>query len=281
MSSENNVSEAAVSEKTENAASAGEAVSIEAAASGTAENSGANSEAAGTEAVKLEKKAGPASGDDECLVHDGPLFHKRATPLPTRIKTGRIGEETLEAESASSSISVKWEDIEYVALGMIQERSEQDANAYKIQRLVKNMGRIASGTQADEKDKIISYKSINYLDIFCRDREEPLRFDSSFINYRSFLGARVSHVSFQNYFRLVHGICSHCRQARFTQSVQAFLNWKRDKVKVFQAVHDFENDTFIVLSRGTRLLNWEDLNFSRDSWAEGWQQEGGTDGPEA
>lgn len=203
-----------------------------------------------------------------------PLFHKRATPLPNRIKSGYFTEEALVGETSAATIEVPWDSIEHVALGMIVERSEQDASAYKVQKLVKNFSRMAQGNvRDDDKDKIVTLKPTNFLDIYCSSREEPLRFDSSSINYRSFLKEKLSHVSFQNFFRLVREICQRSRKAYFTDSVQAFLAWKRDKVKVYNTVHDFEHDTFLCFSRQRHLVAWSSLDFTRTGWADGWQED--------
>ncbi|HBM96574.1 TPA: hypothetical protein DD394_03475 [bacterium UBP9_UBA11836] len=210
---------------------------------------------------------------DSSLEH-APLFHKRATPLPNRIKSGYFTEEALVGETSSDTIEVPWDSIEHVALGMIIERSEQDASAYKMQKLVKNFSRMAQGNvRDDDKDKIVTLKPTNFLDIYSSNREEPLRFDSSSINYRSFLKEKLSHVSFQNFFRLVREICQRSQKAYFTESVQAFLAWKRDKVKTYNTVHDFEHDTFLCFSRGRHLVAWSDLDFTRTGWADGWQED--------
>lgn len=203
-----------------------------------------------------------------------PLFHKRATPLPNRVKSGYFTDEALVGETSGATIEIPWDSIEHVALGMIIERSEQDASAYKVQKLVKNFSRMAQGNvRDDDKDKIVTLKPTNFLDIYCSNREEPLRFDSSSINYRSFLKDKLSHVSFQNFFRLVREICQHSQKACFTDSVQAFLEWKRDKVKTYNTVHDFEHDTFLCFSRGRHLVSWADLDFTRTGWADGWQED--------
>lgn len=216
----------------------------------------------------------PPEEESEPGAEHFPLFHKRATPLPNRIKSGHFTENALVGETSGATVEIPWENIEHVALGMIVERSEQEASAYKMQKLVKNFSRMAQGNvRDDDKDKIITLKPTNFLDLYCSDREEPLRFDSSSINYRSFLKDKLSHVSFQNFFRLVREVCQHCQKADFTESVQAFLAWKRDKVKMYNTVHDFEYDTFLCLSRGRHLVTWADLDFTRTGWADGWQED--------
>ncbi|MGM9997925.1 MAG: hypothetical protein ACI38Q_00760 [Candidatus Bruticola sp.] len=213
--------------------------------------------------------------DEEALINtNAPIFHKRAKPLPNRIKSGSFSETMITGETASDIIEIPWDSIEYVALGMIIERSEQDASAYKVQKLVRNFSRMAQGNvHEDDKDKIVTLKPTNFLDIYCSDREEPLRFDSSSINYRSFLKDKLSHVSFQNFFRLVREVCLHCQKAYFTESVKAFLTWNRDRVKMYGTIHDFEHDTFLCLTKRRHLVAWSDLDFTRMGWADGWQED--------
>lgn len=221
-----------------------------------------------------ESLASEKHSEDDSLPENVPLFHRRATPLPYRIKSGYFTDEALVGETASATVEIPWDSIEHVSLGMIIERSEQDASAYKVQKLVKNFTRMAQGNvRDDDKDKIVTLKPTNFLDLYCSEREEPLRFDSSSINYRSFLKEKLSHVSFQNFFRLVREICKRSQKAYFTDSVQAFLTWKRDKVKVYNTVHDFEHDTYLCFSRGRHLVAWSDLDFTRTGWADGWQED--------
>ncbi|MGM9992543.1 MAG: hypothetical protein ACI376_06845 [Candidatus Bruticola sp.] len=222
-----------------------------------------------------EIDAVPLSDNDALINGNAPIFHKRAKPLPNRIKSGSFSETMITGETTGDIIEVPWECIEYVALGMIIERSEQDASAYKVQKLMRNFSRMAQGNvHEDDKDKIVTLKPTNFLDIYCSDREEPLRFDSSSINYRSFFKEKLSHVSFQNFFRLVREVCLHSRKAYFTDSVKAFLTWNRDRVKIYNTVHDFEHDTFLCLTKGRHLVSWSDLDFTRLGWADGWQEDG-------
>ncbi|MBQ7530034.1 hypothetical protein IJT10_09100 [bacterium] len=207
------------------------------------------------------------------LYHDsvpqGTLFHKRTSPLPIRVRAGSIYEEGLSYESARESGRIKWPEVRYVALGLIKERVEQNSSNYLMQRVVEGMKKGGASSGKDE-GKIVSYKSTYLLDIYLHDHSELLRFDSSFVNYRSFLKERTAHVSFQNFFRLVHDICIRCKGAEFTASVAPFLLWQRDKVRDYVSIYDYENEVFLNISRHEHLTKYVDLDFSRDSWAEGW-----------
>ena len=221
--------------------------------------------------VEEEPKAIDDGGD---VLPRGRIFHERSTPLPTRIKSGQITEEKLIAETANDVITVPWQDVEHVALGMIIERVTQEAAAYKVQKLIQSATKLAGNNDPNgEQGKIISYKTTNFLDLYCAGHDETLRFDSSSINYRGFLQKKFSAVSFQNFFRLVREICMHSKSARFSQSIKYFLLWQRDKIKTYEALHDFENDTFLSFTRNTHMVNYEDLNFDRQGWADGWEEE--------
>ncbi|MBQ7502067.1 hypothetical protein IJT93_05045 [bacterium] len=226
----------------------------------TAENAAGSVENAGSE---------PENSED--IIPKGTLHHKRVTPLPTRIKSGTIGEDTLQLESAHKLFEIPWAEIEYVALGMIQEKVEQDATAYKMQKLVESSANRKNGSIDSKTGKLVSYKPTYILDIYCRGRNDCLRFDAAYVSYRSFLGKNICHVSFQNFFRMVHDICSRCTQAYFTKEVAYFLTWNRDKLKFYDSLNDFENDIFILRSKTERFLSWEEMDFSRSSWADGWE----------
>lgn len=220
------------------------------------------------------EEANPLEEREGASLPNGPLLHQRTTPLPLRIKSGHFTEEALVGETPQGTVEIPWSEVEYVALGMIVERSEQEAEAYKVQRLVKGISRMATGgSPSDDKDKIVSYKPTNYLDLYCRGREAPLRFDSLSVNYRGFLGPNLSHVSFQNFFRLVREVCRRCSQAQFLQGIKPFLAWDRDHMRKYQAVHDFENETFLAITRRQKLIPWSELDFTRTGWADGWQED--------
>lgn len=195
----------------------------------------------------------------------GPLQHRRVMPLPLRVKSGTINEAKLSVETANESIDIPWSKVRLVALGMVCERSEVEPEAYQLQRMVRGM---VKGKGKDD-DKIVNIRETNLMDLYVDGIDEPIRFDSAHVNYRSLLPS-VSFVSFQNFFRLVHTVASHCPSAMFTPSVVHFLQWKRDKLQRFGALHDFEDDTQSRLAALDKQVPFDQLDFSRRTWAQEW-----------
>lgn len=201
----------------------------------------------------------------------GPLQHARAMPLPLRVKTGHIADDKLYVETAQEIFEVPWNKVRFAALGMIEEQSEQEGEAYYMQKFVNGMAKMAKGKSST--GKIVSVHKSYYLDLYCDGFKEALRFDSSIVNYRGFLKEYIAFVSFQNFFRLVHMITSRCTSAKFAPIFKPFLLWQRDRLQVFTALHDFEDDSAGRLNNLDKQLSWEDLDFSRRSWAAEWVDE--------
>ena len=223
--------------------------------------------------MDLEKKELSGSELDDInddILPKGPLHHARIAPLPTRIKSGFFGENSMQLESSRDLMEIPWDDVAYVALGMIEEKVEREASAYKMQRIVEGGGGRGNGSIDEKTGKLISYKPTYLLDVYCGSRSECLRFDAAFVNYKSFLGKNTAHISFQNFFRLVHALCRKCTKATFSKDIGVFLTWQRAKLKIYASVNDFETEVFLNMSKPERSISWSDIDFSRDSWATGW-----------
>jgi hypothetical protein len=203
----------------------------------------------------------------------GPLKHERSTPLPLRVKSGAMGQDFLLLETAHQTVDVPWEDIRFVALGWIEEERWEDDPKVALVR----MGEFLGGQNKAKKEatRPKNVRESYYLDIFVEGRPEPFRLESSSLNYKAFLG-QVSYISFQNFYRLVHRLCSGARQARFDDSLAAFLARRRDRVRRYRALYEFEAETQEVLQkRLAQQTDWSGLEFGPDRWAEEWAEEPG------
>lgn len=207
--------------------------------------------------------------DDDSSAKHGPLIHTRSLPLPLRVKSGKITPDKLIISTASEDIEIPWVKIKFISLGMVAEKSEVDAKPFQFQKI---MTGLLKGHEAAKDDKIVSFREVNLLDFFADGMDEPIRIDSSNVNYKAFLG-KMSYSSFQNFFRLVHDITVNCKEARFTENVRNFLLWKKDKVKKYPALHEYEDEFMNCYNRLDKMLTWDQIDFTRNAW----QQEEWTD----
>lgn len=202
----------------------------------------------------------------------GPLRHERSLPLPFRVKSGQIREDVLVLETSSEVIEVPWDDVRMVALGTVLERMETDAAAYNIEKMMSGMTRMVKGGGGRDESKITSMRETHLIDLYVVGRQEPFRIDSAHVNYKAFLG-QISYVSFQNFFRLVHGLASHARSAKFNDPLVHFLARRRDRMHKFNAVYDFEVDIQNKLQALDQQPGWDKLSLERSTWAEEWVEE--------
>ncbi len=200
----------------------------------------------------------------------GPLRHERSLPLPMRVKTGAFRDDRLVVETAQETLEIPWELVRLVALGAVLEHRETDTDAYNIEKMMGGVSRMLRG--GVDKSKVVSKHESFYLDLYVQGLHEPLRFDAALVNYRAFLG-RVSYVSFQNFFRLVHGIAERARSARYTPNARHFLAWRRDHLHHSSALHEFEADSMARLADLEAQQAWSDLDLSRTTWAEEWAED--------
>lgn len=200
--------------------------------------------------------------DDDAQTKRGPLIHTRSLPLPLRVKSGKITPEKLIIATAAEDIEIPWCKIKFVSVGLIAEKSEVDAKPFQFQKI---MTGLMKGHEAAKDDKIVSFREVNLMDIFADGMDEPIRIDSSSVNYKSFLG-KMSYTSFQNYFRLVHDIAIKCTEARFSENIRIFLLWKKDKVKKYSALHEYEDELMNCYNNLDKQLTWDKIDFTRQAW---------------
>ncbi len=151
--------------------------------------------------------------------------------LPIRVKGGTIHPEHLFLETAEEIIEVPWEKIKLLSLGVIEEKVGMEELPRSFIRNV--LRSIFYG------EKMKEVRKTYLLDIFVEGAEVPFRLDSSFINYRSFL-PRPSHISIQNFKKLLNIFVHQARDSRLALSLVAFLCGRMTEVKGFGSIYDYE-----------------------------------------
>lgn len=223
--------------------------------------------------------AGPEEGDEVQIlstrttgeVHRAPasvpgaVHHTRSTPLPMRCRAGFITEEALHLEGTE----VPWNTVELLAVGQIHH-SLGDMEGPKT--MMRQMFGKVMGKDGKDDKKAPRYQEFVFLDVIARGHESPFRLEAANINYRQFLDGEVAFISWHNFYKLVVRVARHATQARLTESAQAFLNRRREQMKKFGAVYDFELDTQHALSRLDTLPATKEADLSRENWAADWDE---------
>ena len=196
--------------------------------------------------------------------------------VPIRIKSGHIENEALIIETSGSLQTIPFDSIEYICLGMIEEKlTTSDPPKSNMRNMIQ--GLLGGGDKADKNKKIQpSSRTTHILDIYIKDTQAPFRIDSSSINYKEFLG-KISYVSADNFRLLVTNICSMSKQSKFNAPLGTFLTRGKEKPQIFDSRHEFELTSVKKRQELEKEPSWSDFLFDdvpqtatdlTDSWNE-------------
>lgn len=196
----------------------------------------------------------------------GAVHHTRSTPLPMRCRAGLINEDHLTLEG----VEIPWNTVRLLAVGQIHHTLGDMEGPKTMMRQM--FGKVMGKDAKDDRGKSPRYQEFVFLDVIAKGYESPFRLESANINYRQFLEGEVAFISWHNFYKLVVRIARHATEAHLTESAQAFLNRRREQMKKFGAVYDFEMDTQHCLSRLDTLPVAGASDLSRENWASDWDE---------
>lgn len=189
----------------------------------------------------------------------GAVLHERGIPLALRVRSGFFEEAGLNLEGAQ----VSWEDIEYIAMGTIHHSlGSMEAPKGMMRQVV---GKIMGKNDRAEA-KAPRFQESIFLDLYSSSHDAPFRFEAANINYKSFLGKDALYISRHNYFRLVVRIARKAIKAALNDNAYHFLLRRRDQVRTYSAVYDFELESQNDLARLEHLHKTAELDLSNDSY---------------
>ena len=197
----------------------------------------------------------------------GVVQHQRSFPLPLRVRSGAISPEFLRLEGAE----IAWTDIRLFSLGIIHHSlgNMEPPSGMVRQMFGKIMGK---NDRADKKVK--SHQEFILLDLYLESQDAPFRFDSANINYREFLGSDVAFISMHNFYRLFVRLLRGGVKARVNDNAAAFLARRREQMRLYGAMYDYELDAQGDLrNRYDTLKAAKDLDLTRDNYADETESE--------
>lgn len=194
------------------------------------------------------------------------LKHSRSTPLPARAREGSFTEEHLILGGAE----IPWGDVHHVSLGIVDQtvRDAQAAGGMMRKVVGKVMGK-EDESKGGSHQKGKQVREVYLLDLYCEGYAQPFRLDSGSINYRMFLD-EVGYVSMHNFFRFTVRLCRQLGAALFDESLVAFLARRRESVRHYGALYDFELDVAASMDREEAWTAQTEVDLTRDSWVEEW-----------
>lgn len=182
------------------------------------------------------------------------------TPLPIRVKSGSAGKASLTLNTANKSITINWNDVELLALGIIRtEVGKSEATKSRVRKFVRQI--LLGDTETVEKTKYQS--DIYLLDIYVRGNESPFRIDQATVNYKSFL-VSPGYASLQNFRNLVKRIIYFAENTRLDSCLIAFVSSLKEKLIFYNSVYDFELESQIRRSQLHNLIPRAEIHVEID-----------------
>lgn len=179
----------------------------------------------------------PLAGGASALTAERRAVSLERASLPNRVKSGEFTSSGIALETSAGHANVAWENVEMLALGVIEEPfGSAEAQKSGLRSMVR---KLFFGENQGQEQRVRKVRDVFLFDMFVRGQAHPYRFDGATVNYRAFLGD-VSYASGQNFSRLVTRIVHGSLEARLDASLLAFLLGQREKVRHYGAIYDFE-----------------------------------------
>lgn len=189
----------------------------------------------------------------------GQVLHERGIPLALRVRSGFFEDNGLNLEGAH----VNWEDIEFISLGVIHHSLGSMEPPKGMMRQV--VGKIMGKNDRAEQ-KAPRYQESVFLDLYSSKHDAPFRFEAAAINYKSFLGKDALMISKHNFYRLLVRIARAATKAAVNDNAYYYILRRRDQVRTYPAVYDYELESQTDLGRLEFLRKTHEVDLTRDNY---------------
>lgn len=156
-----------------------------------------------------------------------------------RVRSGVFADDALTANLASGEVKIPWQDMEFVSFGTIHERAPDVRSEMSGMR--KKMRQVLLGEDKHAQKKVQHVKATYLIDVFLKHSRTIYRFDSAYINYKSFLG-EAEFISLNNFKKFINKLNEYlsANDVERTPDFQHFMEKKPYKVSLHESVFDFE-----------------------------------------
>lgn len=156
-----------------------------------------------------------------------------------RVKSGSFSDDGLTANLESGQVKIPWQDIEFISFGTIFERAPDIRSEMSGMR--KKIRQVLLGEDKHAQKKVQHVKAIYLIDMFLKHSRTIYRFDSAYINYKSFLG-EAEFISLNNFKKFMDKLNEYlsANGVERTPDFQYFIEKKQHKIYLHESVFDFE-----------------------------------------
>jgi len=157
--------------------------------------------------------------------------------LPLRVRAGAFHDDHFAIETSQEVFEIPWDKVTLLTMGIIEEDvADVDGPRSGMRNFVRKMFFGEDSGQNAVKKQV---REVYLLDLYVERMDTPFRIESTSINYRRLL-PEAGYVSFQNFLSLAQLIAGRCRMSRFDCSCFDFLGGRRDQVRRYASVYDFD-----------------------------------------
>lgn len=157
--------------------------------------------------------------------------------LPIRVRSAVLKADPIQVSTSRGDFLIPRDSVVFISFGIIDEEvGFSESRQSSLRKMIRSaLFGEDQGTETSPK----SFRHVHLMDIFVKGEERPFRIDGAHFNYRSVLD-EVSHNSADNFRNLMASLIRSCPNCFFTRSAQGFILRRKEEVKHYNGVYDFE-----------------------------------------
>ncbi len=160
--------------------------------------------------------------------------------LPLRVRSMMLKAGSFQVSTSSGEFVIPRDSVVFITFGIIDEEvGFSEARQSGLRKMIRGM---VFGEEQVPHAPQKSYRHVHLMDVFVKGEERPFRIDGAHFNYRLILD-EVGHNSNENFRNFMASLISLCPNCYFTRSVQGFILRRKEEVKHYNGVYDFEIDS--------------------------------------
>lgn len=154
-----------------------------------------------------------------------------------RVKSGKFSDNAFIFCVPEGEEVLPLDQIEFISLGKIEEEiADVKPEMSGIRKKIRQM--LMGESQVSQRD-IPAIKTTYFIDIFRKNSDRIYRFDSSYINYKDFIG-EIELISVNNFKKFIAKLKDFIGNIDTTPDFKYFSENKIDKISKHESIFDFE-----------------------------------------